>query len=137
MEERMKKIAHKDGEREQLIMEHLENVGELAAEFCKDYQVETVDASRYAYVTGLAHDIGKYSNLFQRKITENLDITVDHSTAGAKEMRKQGMLAASFAIAGHHGGIPNGKDLTKQNLMERVTKRELEPYEEYKNEICL
>lgn len=137
MEERMKKIAHKDGEREQLIMEHLENVGELAAEYCNDYQVETVDASRYAYVTGLAHDIGKYSNMFQRKITENLDITVDHSTAGAKEMRKYGMLAASFAIAGHHGGIPNGNDLTKQNLMERITKRELEPYEEYKNEICL
>lgn len=133
----MKKIAHINGDHEQLVQEHLENVGELAAEFCKDYQIPELNVSQYAYETGLAHDIGKYSEAFQRKIKENLDISVDHSTAGAREMQKNGMLAASFAIAGHHGGIPNGRDTTKQNLIERIKKRELEPYEEYKNEICL
>lgn len=133
----MKNIAHKDNVREQSIEEHLKNVGELAAEYCNDYQLQTVDASRYAYETGLAHDIGKYSKEFQRKIKENLDISVDHSTAGAKEMQKNGMLAAAFAIAGHHGGIPNGRDTTKQNLIARIKEREVEPYDEYKTEICL
>lgn len=133
----MRKVAHINGKCQQSVQEHLENVGKLAAEFCKDYQIQKLDVSQYAYETGLAHDIGKYSEAFQRKIKENLDISVDHSTAGAREMQKKRMLAAAFAIAGHHGGIPNGRDTTKQNLMERITKRELEPYEEYKEEVSL
>lgn len=133
----MKRIAHMNENQKQSIQEHLLNVAELAADFCEDYRVKTVDASEYAYETGKAHDIGKYSDMFQKKIRGNLNISVDHSTAGAREMQKNQMVAATFAIAGHHGGIPNGKDTTEQNLVERVKKRKIEPYEEYKNEICL
>ena len=32
----------------------------------------------------LLHDIGKYSLEFQKKITENSNIKVDHATAGAQ-----------------------------------------------------
>lgn len=38
----------------------------------------------WGYCEGLLHDIGKYSEEFQGKITENFDGMVDHSTAGAK-----------------------------------------------------
>lgn len=133
----MKKIAHLSDRGEQTLQEHLENVAKNTAEFCKNYQIPGMNVQEYAYETGLVHDIGKYSDLFQKKIRGNLNIYVDHSTAGAKEMQKAGMLAASFAVAGHHGGMPNGLDTTGTSLLERVTNRELEPYEEYKKEISI
>jgi CRISPR-associated endonuclease/helicase Cas3 len=52
-------------------------------------------------------------------------------------MTKRKMAAGSFAVAGHHGGIPNGWDTSEQNLMERVKKREIEPYGDYADEIKL
>ena len=115
----MNKIAHINGNQEQTIQEHLNNVGDKAAEFFKSYDIKNFDAYQYAYQTGLAHDIGKYSELFQHKIRDNLNINIDHSTAGAREMQRNKMLAAAFAIAGHHGGIPNGRDMTEQNLIVR------------------
>lgn len=133
----MMKIAHKNENGEQTVKEHLENVAKLAAEFCADYQIPNIDVKKYAYETGLAHDIGKYSDKFQKKIKEELQISVDHTTAGARELQKLKMPAASFAVAGHHGGIPNGLDFTSQNLLKRVQKRELEPYADYQKEIKL
>jgi CRISPR-associated endonuclease/helicase Cas3 len=38
-------------------------------------------------VAGILHDIGKYSDKFQRRL-EGLNIRVDHSTAGAIEASK-------------------------------------------------
>lgn len=135
--EKVQYIAHRNKEKVQYVKEHLENVAELTKKFCEDYRVPKTDICKYAYETGLAHDIGKYQKAFQRKITQNQNIFVDHSTAGAREMKNNKRLAASFAIAGHHGGIPNGKDLTNQNLITRVKEKKLEPYEDYKEEINL
>ena len=134
-----KKIAHLTGEdsKEQSILDHLENVAEMAAKFSKNYNIGKTDASAYAYTTGLSHDVGKYSALFQKKIRGNAYIQVDHSTAGAKEMMHNKMMAASFAVAGHHGGIPNGKDTKDNNLIARVQRREIEPYDDYKKEVSL
>lgn len=131
----MDKIAHISGKEKQSVKQHLENVAELTSKFCENYVIPNVEVEQYAFETGLMHDIGKYSEKFQKKIQENADISVDHSTAGARELQKQGMLAASFAVAGHHGGIPNGWDVTNQNLKERVAHRELEPYMDSKKEI--
>lgn len=133
----MGKIAHIQNGTEQSIQEHLINVAHMASEFAADYAVEGVNASQYAYETGLFHDIGKYSDQFQSKIRGNDHISVDHSTAGAREMAAGRMPAAAFAIAGHHGGLPNGKDTTEQNLIYRVKKKELEEYGEYRQEIAL
>ncbi len=133
----MKKIAHLDAGREQSIKEHLENVAKQAAEFSRDYEIAETDAEEYAYETGLAHDLGKYSERFQEKIRENRNISVDHSTAGAKELQRLRMPAAAFAVAGHHGGIPNGWDVTGRNLRERLKNRELEPYTDFMDEISL
>lgn len=56
---------------------------------------------------GLAHDIGKFSDAFQRRLLAQ-GSKVDHSTAGAMECARRGMEWAAFCVAGHHGGLPDG-----------------------------
>ena len=133
----MKKIAHIVDEHEQSILDHLENVALLMSKFCEYYNIPNIDIREYSYNVGLAHDIGKYSEVFQRKIRNNLNIKVDHSTAGARELCKYRMPEAAFAVAGHHGGLPNGNDYTEHNLLVRIKNRKLENYDVYKNEINL
>lgn len=132
----VKKIAHCNGDRKQTILEHLQGTAELAKKFSVNYKVEHVEA--YAYTMGMAHDIGKYSELFQKKIQNNLEIQVDHSTAGAVEMIKNKMAAAAFCIAGHHAGIPNGKDATESCLIGRTRDiGHIEDYSDYEKELVL
>ena len=133
----MNYIAHVSETGEQRLSDHLQNVAKMTSEYCSSYQMDETDITKYAYETGLLHDIGKYSELFQKKIQKNLNIHVDHSTAGAREMQKHNMISAAFAIAGHHGGIPNGSDTSESNLIQRVRNRELESYDESKKEITL
>lgn len=130
-------IAHISEAGEQSLSDHLQNVARMTSTYCASYQMNDTDVAKYAYETGLTHDVGKYSDLFQQKIQNNLNIHVDHSTAGAREMRKRNMMSAAFAIAGHHGGIPNGSDTSKSNLIQRIRKRELESYDAYEKEITI
>lgn len=134
---KQKRIAHitEDG-KEESVLEHLRKVGMQMRAFTASYSFGEIDMEPYAFMTGLGHDIGKYSDLFQQKISGNANIKVDHSTAGAKEMYKRGMLAAAFAIAGHHGGLPNGKDATDSCLTARKS-REIEDYSAYAEELVL
>jgi CRISPR-associated endonuclease/helicase Cas3 len=93
--------------------EHLCGVARLAAEFAAPLNNED-----WAYVAGLWHDLGKYSQEFQSYIKsasgyevtahlENQKGKVDHSTAGAihamKQFRRGKVLA--YLIAGHHAGL--------------------------------
>lgn len=133
----MEWIAHTCETNVQPLQEHLRNVAELTEKFCSAFEIPGTDVGKYAYETGLVHDIGKYSQSFQKKIRGNPEIHVDHSTAGAKEMQKRNMPSASFAIAGHHGGIPNGSDHTGSSLLNRLRLRKLEPYDDYEREISL
>lgn len=132
----MKKIAHIMGEEEQSILEHLVKVAQKMSKYCEHYNIPGINISEYAYEVGLAHDIGKYSDAFQRKI-RGLNIQVDHSTAGARELCMRKMPEASFVVAGHHGGIPNGRDDTQHDLITRVQRRNVEEYNTYKKEFCL
>jgi len=90
----------------QSVKEHLENTAKQAKKFGDSF-----DNGDYAYICGLLHDLGKYSEKFQNKINNSLNIRVDHSTAGAVEINKNfdyfGKLLA-YCIAGHHGGLPDG-----------------------------
>ena len=97
-------LAHRreDTGEEQLLIDHLRGTAELAGEFGK-----YIHAEKQAYRCGLMHDGGKYSKEFAAYL-HGAKVHVDHSTAGALEAKKRRDIAAAFAIAGHHAGLPNG-----------------------------
>lgn len=122
----------------QSIKEHLVNTANLAKQFGDSF-----NNGNYAYICALLHDIGKYSEDFQKKILNNVNIRVDHSTAGAIEINKKinifGKLLA-YCIAGHHGGLPDGG--TKSDTAIEVTlngrlkrEKQLSEYSHYEKEI--
>lgn len=84
---------------------HLSEVSRRAARFAELFQ-----ASEWASLAGILHDAGKASEGFQARI-HGSSVRVAHSTLGAQIARDQyellGMLLA-YAIAGHHGGLPDG-----------------------------
>lgn len=58
-------VAHisEDGERVESVETHLRQVAQLASTFADDF-----GAASWAYAAGIAHDIGKFSLAFQRRI---------------------------------------------------------------------
>ncbi|MDD4834133.1 MAG: CRISPR-associated helicase Cas3' [Lutispora sp.] len=134
------KIAHKreNDSGIQSIKEHLEGTANRAKIFG-----ESFNNGNYAYICGMMHDIGKYSEEFQNKIANDLNVKVDHSTAGAIEINKKinifGKLLA-YCIAGHHGGLPDGgskSDTAIEPTLNGRLKREkqLPDYLCYQNDI--
>lgn len=97
------RLAHlsPDGQRVQTIQEHLEGTARLAAEFAQPFNGES-----QANLAGLLHDIGKYSDDFQQHLKGGHK--VDHSTAGAQAAYALHQPEVAFAVAGHHGGLPDG-----------------------------
>lgn len=130
----MQYLAHiaADG-REQTVQAHLEGTAVLAAQFARPFGAEG-----QAELAGLAHDLGKYSAAFQRRLQGGPK--VDHSTAGAVECWKCKQPFAAFAVAGHHGGLPDGGGKTDREeaptLFGRM-KRKLEPYNSWSGEVAL
>lgn len=101
------KIAHINplGEK-QSIKEHLFGTAELAKQFADNF-----GCGQAGYLCGLMHDIGKYSEDFQRRICDPEHVKkVDHSTAGAKELckRSEEYMPLAMAVAGHHSGLQDG-----------------------------
>ena len=87
----------------QPLKEHIENVGERAAQFAAAFGAE-----EHGREAGLLHDIGKYSSKGQKRQRDpEHTAKVDHSSAGAQEARRRGDPMAAFAVAGHHGGLPD------------------------------
>ena len=87
----------------QPLQEHIENVGERAAQFAAAF-----GAAEHGRQLGLLHDIGKYSPKGQKRQRDpEHTAKVDHSSAGAQEARRRGDPMAAFAVAGHHGGLPD------------------------------
>lgn len=132
-------LAHisSDG-REQRILDHLTGTARLSRQFA-----EAFGQGEQGYLAGLAHDIGKYSAAFQRRL-RGAPVKVDHATAGAVECLRIQQPAAAFAVAGHHGGLPDGggqgdnPDLrTFCGRINRAWAGKLEPYEEWKEELDL
>ena len=115
----------------QSIMEHSVGTALLAKKFGSVFSGED-----HAYLCGMLHDIGKYSEKFQKRILEGGHI-VDHSTAGAIEINKLiptiGFLLA-YCIAGHHTGLPDGgskADTSDESTLSGRLKKKLENYYEY------
>ena len=129
-----------DREHWQLLIDHLRNTAEMAREFGKDASVADL-----AYIAGLLHDLGKYSDEFQRRLEGGP--RVDHSTAGARELLSlfKGTPYELFArlltypILGHHAGLPdygNETDLEGSTVCARL-KKQVPDYNAYKSELHL
>lgn len=89
----------------QPLEDHLINVAALAEEFA-----DIFNAGQWGKYAGLLHDAGKATHAFQQRL-EGKPGRVDHSTFGtrlAKERAGKLGLLLSYAIAGHHGGLPDG-----------------------------
>lgn len=128
----MKYIAHKDGAREQSMVEHLSGTAKMAGKFAGKFGMED-----WGFCCGMIHDVGKYSKEFQNKIKNNSGEQVDHSTAGAKLCYKIGgsYSILSYCIAGHHSGLPDyDKTLYSSGLKNRL-KKNICKYEKYAEEI--
>lgn len=124
--------AHLTESRKQSVKEHLQGTAKLAEKFAAKF-----GSADWGYYCGLLHDIGKYSSEFQRKIQENPDLRVDHSTAGAQVSNELGAYYSlmSYCIAGHHAGLPDcGRKGVSASLLGRLEKKVCD-YSEYKKEI--
>ena len=83
----------------QTIQEHLEGTAQRCGEFARQFGEE--NRGRFL---GYAHDIGKCSEAFQKRLHGGPK--VDHATAGALECAKVGENAMACCAVGHHGGLP-------------------------------
>ncbi len=95
----------------QILSEHLIGVAEKADAFAAAF-----GAQEWGRCAGLLHDAGKATGAFQRRL-EGSPERVDHSTFGARlagdRMGQLGLLLA-YAVAGHHGGLPDGGEQETQ-----------------------
>lgn len=130
----MRYIAHKDGKREQSVLEHLKGTANLAGSFADRF-----GKREWGYCCGMLHDIGKYSNEFQKKIQTGSNDQVDHATAGTQECEKMGGLypVLEYCIAGHHAGLPDyGNKSERASLVGRLNKK-IPDYHNYAEEITV
>ncbi|MDO4732502.1 MAG: CRISPR-associated helicase Cas3' [Bacillota bacterium] len=118
-------LAHirEDGE-EQNLNSHLQGTAELARSFAAAF-----GAGDWGYAAGLLHDIGKSSAEFQQRICGGTQ-RVDHSTPGAKAAYDMKLMPLAYAIAGHHGGLPDGgnsklSQAEESSLAGRLKRKEL------------
>lgn len=105
--------------------DHLQKVSELAAAFASEF-----GAGEWARIVGLVHDAGKASKAFQQRLRGSAK-QVDHSSAGAQVLANTYgpvIKQLAYAVAGHHGGLPNGIEGGELSpLRERLEK----PVEEF------
>lgn len=127
-----------DETRKQTIIDHLLGTAELAGRFANAFNNREL-----GYACGLLHDIGKYSQGFQRRLRGGPK--VDHATAGAKEASnyasEMGYVAsfcAQYCISGHHSGLLDfgtASDVGGTPTLKGRLNKRLDDYQAYKQEI--
>jgi len=101
-------IAHSENARgkKQTMQEHSSGVGGFMRRFAlSDSFVELYE------FCGFLHDIGKYSEDFQRYISGESQKNVRHSIYGSIFALNQNMLDVAIPVFGHHSGLPNRPDM--------------------------
>ncbi len=118
----------------QPLRDHLLEVADAAKTFAAGF-----GGGEIAWIAGLCHDLGKYSSEFQRRL-EDPRVRVDHSSAGAtlafRKYGPRGHLVA-YAVAGHHGGMPDGGGADESSLVWRVTQKDIPDFSAYAREVEL
>lgn len=82
--------------------DHLESVAILASSFASRFR--TIDIKYECYYFGLLHDLGKYGDLFAKRL-QGLIGGLDHWSAGAELALKLKYVDVALAIQGHHIGL--------------------------------
>ncbi|MEA5086995.1 MAG: CRISPR-associated helicase Cas3' [Methanocorpusculum sp.] len=126
----------------QPLLEHLIETSNLMSEYCSKFTCPEIGK-----LCGLLHDIGKYSDEFQRRVRGE-NIRVDHSTAGAKTIHdladkehstfsKIAYSLMAYVIAGHHAGLPNMGDenSSRSDLFPRIGSCKPELYSAWHTEV--
>lgn len=119
----------------QTVKEHSENTAKLS----KDFSIE--EMKDLVYIIGLIHDIGKYQQLFQRRINGE-NIKVEHSACGALAAKEKYLhpiaTMMEYCIVGHHSGLPDGgalNDTQDMSTLQGRLKRNFGDYSAYKEEL--
>lgn len=120
-------IAHKtpDG-KEQTILEHIEGVL-----FYADKEGKKIGMEHILMLAGIFHDAGKYQPKFQSYIRGKENISVNHSSVGARmlydDTSEKGNRAlaelVAYGVAAHHG-LFDCVDEEKDRFFERLQKTE-------------
>ncbi|MCO3380861.1 CRISPR-associated helicase/endonuclease Cas3 [Pseudomonas aeruginosa] len=96
------------------MVEHLQAVARLAGE-----KAAFFGGGELAALAGLLHDLGKYTDEFQRRIAGDA-IRVDHTSRGAiLAVERYGALGQllAYGIAGHHAGLANGREAGERTAL--------------------
>ena len=96
---------------------HLNKVAHWTAKFAREMfppgSNEAEAAGEWGRIAGLWHDLGKYSEAFQKRLT-GAPAKVDHSSAGALAASQiadaEARIILPAIIAGHHCGLANAKE---------------------------
>lgn len=108
-------FAHSENEKDirQTMLEHSIGVGKIMRNFALSDQYSDI----YEYC-GLIHDIGKYSNAFQRHLAGDNN-KVKHSIYGAIHAQDNSLMGVAFPVFGHHAGLPDGPAMRQNILAEK------------------
>ncbi|MEG1705870.1 MAG: CRISPR-associated endonuclease Cas3'', partial [Clostridia bacterium] len=139
----MKYYAHSKSdspkEKWQTVKEHCEEVGKQVASFSSEWCDKD-----FAFDLGLLHDIGKYQQGFQERISGKNN-SIEHAICGAKECKQLGLpyyfnYCLQSCIAGHHSGLPDVGTMADSEEMATLCarlKRETQDYSVYKTDLAL
>ncbi len=140
MEVNSEYIAHiSNGSEIQSVAEHSLCTAKMAENF------SVAELKKVIYFCGLIHDIGKYSDEFQKHI-KGADLRVEHSICGAKEaghlLNKYPPLTllVQLCIAGHHTGLPDCGSINDTEDMPTLygrLKRHTVDYSSYSHELTV
>ena len=114
--DRLGRSPDEPGSEWQPLAEHLANVAELAERLATLAAPENIHLHRLAYLSGMLHDYGKYTDCFQRMIVDGKG-RCPHAIYGALAAFSRNGAAtrwiapAAFAIAGHHAGLSSASKL--------------------------
>lgn len=90
-------------QRWQPLADHLRNVAAMAKQFAAPIGAS---AETEAELAGLLHDLGKYAERFQLRLSNPTVRGINHWAAGTSHAASLRAWAAAFAADGHHTGIP-------------------------------